>query len=118
VFATLGAISREVGFCLLVAWSPWLALVTFAASLGSELLLTDGTGRKKLIDALKGYVALSAGVTLWLMRARAARFCRLPVAPHVRCGFTESEGASAGTRRCSRGSQATEPWVRRELDGC
>ncbi|MEU4703677.1 hypothetical protein [Nonomuraea dietziae] len=66
VFATLGAISREVGFCLLVAWSPWLALAIVAASLASELLLTDGTGRKKLIDALEGYVALAAGVTLWL----------------------------------------------------
>ncbi|MFD1935411.1 hypothetical protein ACFSKW_28440 [Nonomuraea mangrovi] len=67
VFATLGAISREVGLCLLVAWSPWLVLATFAALSASEFLLTDGTGRKRLIDALGGCVALAVGVALWLM---------------------------------------------------
>ncbi|MEV6039126.1 hypothetical protein AB0L65_48865 [Nonomuraea sp. NPDC052116] len=67
VFATLATISREVGLCLLVAWSPWLVLATFAALSASGWLLTSGTGRKRLIDALGGYVALAAGVALWLM---------------------------------------------------
>ncbi|WP_433438610.1 hypothetical protein [Nonomuraea sp. CA-141351] len=61
----VGMIARDIGACLLVVWSPWLVLATFATGTGSVLLREQPIGRT-WVQTISGYVLLVVALVLWL----------------------------------------------------
>lgn len=60
----VAAICQEVGCCLLVAWSPWLVLVTFAVGASQGLFLEDST-TGQWVKTVSDCSLLALALVLW-----------------------------------------------------
>ncbi|MFB4263258.1 hypothetical protein [Nonomuraea sp. GTA35] len=61
----VAGICHDVACCLLVAWSPWLVLVTIAQGSAEGLLKDDSTGQT-WVKIVGGFALLTLALFLWL----------------------------------------------------
>ncbi|MEV0232673.1 hypothetical protein [Nonomuraea sp. NPDC050786] len=63
LFARSWLIALEIAFCLLLAWSPWLLLITIPTSVISARLY--GRSFANAFDLISGYALLAVALLLW-----------------------------------------------------